>query len=186
MKDQERMETFGAPRFIRCNPFVAEEFLQPFDIIGRAVTREDQVGYLESCLEEDGGWVAFACGHPEQIRLFGYSLMHHYSSTSKDLEWVHVTGSQFNKFTDTKLDLPSRDMLVLDGLLTHPPMHPEGNRGYDPKRIGKLYDIVAKYRGRTSIVILCPGIDPATAYQTSMIQPDMMFHLKYRAKIMEL
>jgi hypothetical protein len=185
-KFDDSLVKFGAPRFIRCAPFDAVQYMQQFEIVGQTVNRDDQVSYLKSCTEEDGGWVAFVCGHPEQVRLFGFALMKVYATQTNKLDWHHVTGSQFNIYTDSKIDPPHKEMIVLDSLLTHPPMHPEGNRGYDPKRIGKIYDIVAKYRGQTSIVVLCPNITPHEAYLTSMVQADMMFLLKYRARELEL
>jgi hypothetical protein len=183
----EKLQKLGAPRFIRCKEFDATEYMQQFEVIGKVVTSNEQVDYLDTCLNEDGGWVAFVCGqHPEQIRLFAYALFANYSKTSNKLDWHHVTGSRWDKYLDSVNDPPAKHLVVLDSLLTHPPMHPSGNRGYDPARLGKIYDITAKHRGKTSIVILCPGLLPEEAYHLSMIQFDMAFSLRYRAKTMEL
>lgn len=184
--NDERLQRLGAPKFIRCKPFDAMDYMQPFEVIGRMVDADEQKAYLQSCLDEDGGWVSFVCGHPEQVRLFAYQLMKHYGGTTNKLDWHHITGSRWDKYLDSIKPEPHKDMIVLDSMLTHPAMHPEGNRGYDPSRIGKIYDIVAKHRGSTSIVILCPGLKPDEAYHLSMVQFDMCFNLKYRAKEMEL
>jgi hypothetical protein len=183
------LEKSGAPNYIRCNPFDAVKMFSTFEVIGKPITKNMQIDWLDSCLNDDGGWVIFVCGPvTEQLKLFGYSLMMHYAKNgahTNRLDWHHVTGSRWNKYLDSRDKILDPNMIVLDSLLTHPPMHPNGSRGYDPARIGKIYDIVAKYRGISSIVILCPDLLPEEAYHISMVQPDMFFSLRYNAKTVE-
>ncbi len=177
----------GAPNYIRCNPYDAIKLLSTFEVIDKPVSKQMQIDWLDSCINDDGGWVAFVCGSvTEQLKLFAYSLMFNYANNgSNKLDWHHVTGSRWNKYLDSRDKIPEPHMIVLDSLLTHPPMHPNGSRGYDPARIGKIYDIVAKYRGVSSIVVLCPDLTPEEAYRTSMVQADMFFNIRYNAKTVE-
>lgn len=186
-EQHDSMVKAGAPSYIRCNPYDATKMFKNFEVIDKPVGVNKQIEWLDSCLNDDGGWVAFVCGPiTEQLKLFSYSLMHHYAkSGSNRLDWHHVTGSRWNKYLDNRNDVIEPHMIVVDALLTHPPMHPNASRGYDPARIGKIYDIVAKYRGVSSIVVICPDLTPEEAYSISMIQADMFFNIKYNAKTIE-
>jgi len=183
---ETRLQKAGAPGYIRCQPFDATKVFSDFEVIQNHIGRDRQKEWLAEALSESCGWVAFACGMPEQVRLFSYCLMRHYAEAKGAIEWHHVTGSRWNKFLDSKDEPPIRQMLVLDSLLTHPPMHPNASRAYDPARIGKIFDIVAKYRGQTSIIVMCPDLLPEDAYRISMVQPDYMWNLKFRARDVEL
>ena len=186
-KTNENIVKAKPPVYIRCKPFDAIKYLSLFEVINQPISKTRQIEWLSSCLEEDGGWVAFVCGKAtEQLKLFAYALLHHYSSESDKLDWYHVTGSRWCKYLDSRDKVAEPHMIVLDSLLTHPEMHPNASRAYDPARIGKIYDIVAKYRGNSSIVILCPDLLPEEAYRISMVQPDFFFNLRYSAEAVEM
>lgn len=183
----ENMKGAKAPSYIKCEPFDAVKLFNPFEVIGQPISRARQVDWLSSCVKEDGGWVAFVCGRSsEQIKLFSYNLMLRYAVESDKLDWYHVTGSRWCKYLDSRDYVGVPHMIVLDSLLTHPPMHPNASRAYDPSRIGKIYDIVSKYRGQSSIVVMCPDLTPEEAHSICMVQPDMMFFLKATSSIVEL
>lgn len=183
----KNMVAAKAPTYIRCNSFDATKLFSPFELRGQTVSRARQVEWLDSCLNEDGGWVAFVCGKAtEQLKLFAYNLMFRYSKDSNKLDWYHVTGSRWCKYLDNRDRVAEPHMIVLDSLLTHPEMHPNGSRAYDPSRIGKIYDIVAKYRGMSSIIVLCPDLTPEEAHGISMVQPDILFFLKHTPEMVEL
>ena len=176
---------YGSPKYIRGSGFDAIKLFHRFEVMDTIVTREDQTGYLNSALTEDGGWISFVCGSPENCRMFAYSLMTHYASESNKLLWHRVNSSRYDILLDERFR-KQHHMIVLDCLLTHPKMHPNASRAYDPARLGKIHDIVGEYRGESSIVILCPELQPEEAYYTSMIQADLMWLLKPRVKDVEL
>lgn len=176
---------YNTPKYIRGNKFEATTIFHKFEIIDIPVTKEMQVEYLESALNDDGGWTSFVCGSTEQCRMFAYSLMKHYAEETKSLLWHRVNGSRYDVLLDERFRKPYH-MIVVDSLLTHPKMHPNGSRAYDPARIGKIYDIVGEYRGESSLVILCPDLTPDEAHSICLIQPDLMWYLKPKVKDVEL
>lgn len=181
-----KLDRFNAPNYIRGEEFDAVKLFRSFEIVGKQVSSEDQVEYVEQMLNDDSGWVAFICGMPEQTRLFAHTMMGHYSQSTTAIDWHHVTGSTWDALLDGKHQPKTMHMLVVDSLLTHPAMHPNASRAYDPKRIGKIFDIVAKYRGKASILILCPELTPEESYRISQIQPEFMLHMKGKLKEVEI
>lgn len=167
----------GTPSYIKGEAFDAIKFMSSFEIVGKLITRQIQVEWLNSMLDDDSGWVAFVCGRPEVIRMFAYKMMEHYYKETNKINWHRVNGSRWDELLDKRFET-FYHMIVLDSLLTHPPMHPDASRAYDPARIGKIHDIAGEYRGRASTIILCPELKPEEAYHISMVQPDFMFHLK--------
>ncbi|QIG70334.1 hypothetical protein EVB87_234 [Rhizobium phage RHph_N28_1] len=158
-----------------------------FDIIGKRVGRSDQETMLDEMLNDDGGWTAFVCSAPEYGRLFAYQMMRRYlEGDGARIEWHRVTGSRYDKHLDERKQGKKPHLLILDSLLTHPPMHPNGARGYDPTRVGKIHDIVNMYRGVSSIIVLCPELDPEQAYHMSNIQADMMLYMMRQYQQLEL
>lgn len=180
------LHKFGAPNYIRGEDFDALKLFYRFEIIGKQVGTDEQATYLEQAVTDDGGWVAFICGLPEQTRLMAFTLMSVYRQENASVKWHHVTGSTWDYMLDSKKREADPHLVVLDSMLTHPPMHPNASRGYDPKRLGKIFDITAQLRGKTSIVILCPDLEPEEAYRISQIQPELMFYLKQKPKDIEL
>lgn len=181
----EKLKAAGSPHYIRGEPFSTDKLLKNCMVLEQPVNVDQQKSFINDMLTEDQGWTAFVCGLPETTRLFAYSMMRHYSESTRYITWHHVTASKWDKLIDAR-DKPILDMIVLDSLLTHPPMHPNASRAYDPTRIGKIFDIVASYRGRSSILILCPELDPEEAFKISSIQPEFMLYLKGKQKDIEL
>lgn len=177
---------FGTPNYIRGSSFDARSVFHSFEVLDIPVSKTTQMEYLDSIIEDDGGWVAFACGLPEMCRMFAFEVMARYHEQDSDLLlWHRVTSSRYDELLDNRND-KFYHLIVVDSLLTHPKMHPSAFRAYDPSRIGKVHDIASKYRGRTSVLILCPELTPEEAYKCSMIQADQMFYLKPKAKDVEL
>lgn len=175
----------GCPKYIRGDQFSTDKMLRQYSIIDQPITVDRQRAQIASMCEEDQGWTAFVCGLPETTKLFAHTMMRHYSKETNLLHWHHVTSSKWDGLIDVK-EKPNYHMIVLDSLLTHPPMHPNASRAYDPTRIGKIFDIVSSYRGRASILILCPELEPEEAYRVSLIQPEFMLYLRPKAKDLEL
>lgn len=173
----DNLQKLGAPKYIRGNPFQTKDRLHRFEIKDTPITRDRQVEWLNSMLTEDGGWVAFICGSSEDCRLMAYSLFNVYYEMSHNLIWHRPSSSSYDLLLDERKTL-NPHMIVLDSLLTHPKMHPNASRGYDPTRIGKIYDIVGKYRGFSSLVVLCPDLTPEEAHSISTVQPEFLFNLK--------
>lgn len=183
--DEEFNGQYGTPKYIRGNGFDAFKMFHKFELMDILVTREMQQDYLDSAVNMDGGWVAFVCGVPEMCRMFAYTLMRYYSHDTDKLRWHRVNSSRYDILLDERFRSPYH-MIVVDSLLTHPKMHPNAFRSFDPGRIGKIHDIVAEYRGESSLVILCPELTPEEAYQVSLVQADLLFYLRPKVKDIEL
>lgn len=183
--DDVKLLNAGAPRWIAGTAFTANKAFSSFQIGEKVVQRSTQVNYLDDVLDVDSGWTAFVCGNSNQIRLFAYSLMHHYAKTTDAIMWHFVNGSRYDKYRDAR-EIPRKPhMMVIDSLLTHPEMHPNATRGYDPARIGKIFDLININAGYTSSIVLCPDIDPETAHRMTTIRPEYMFYLKRQVEEQE-
>lgn len=166
---------FGCPTFIKGASFSVEKRLSKFEINNKIVLSSTQSEWVDEILTVDGGWVNFLCGEPEDIRLAAFGLLYEYSKETSKIIWHRLNGSRYDRLLDDR-EKNNYQLIVLDGLLAHP------SKGstllFDPTRIGKIYDIVAKYRGSASIAVLCPNLSPQEAHDIAVVKPDYIWNIK--------
>ena len=169
----------GCPHYIRGNKFDTKASLQSYSVNDKVVTVRQQLKELEMQWKEEEGWLCYLCGDFNRMQMYSLKLFkfistpyYGFQTTSK--KWVRLTNGyrQFDEHTPAKA-LPIEKFMILDSLLTHGDLI-----SLDYARASKIFDIIAKRRGRSSIIVLCPDLTPEESIKLLKHDPDIIGNFK--------
>ena len=129
---------------------------------------DTQVEWAKQMWTGDCGWLCFMCGDYSRMRNFCIKfLFDTHEMHEHNYNWVAVNSSR-NQFTTIEGRMEgvgdSMRIVVLDFLNVY--RSKSGNLDFDRTKVEKILDVITYHRRLdTSIIVLCPDIEPAESLQ---------------------
>lgn len=161
-----------APKYIRTpTPLSLPSNFGEFEVAKKFVTRTTQMKWCESVTNDlERGWQGIICGDIEYCRLMALYIGHQYSQKPTQTQWLRINGTRYVHRTNAALGL-----IIVDSLL-------QFNGQFDPVRWGNVFDVCSEYRGKSSVLVIVPGLAPEEATTMSHLRPDYMWYLRTKQR----